>query len=129
MLRKNYLEKFKNHEVTDPIMEEVNNEATNKVLEEFNEKIVEEFAKEKIEELTKESIIKTGVVIDCEKLNVRKETFKDSEVLCTVNKGDEVKIDLGPIDDKPIPAEISFYKICTASGVEGYCMTKYINIR
>jgi len=40
-------------------------------------------------------------------------------VICTINCHAEVEIDeLESTDD--------FYKICTASGVEGYCMKKFI---
>lgn len=62
----------------------------------------------------------TGVVIECEKLNVRRGPYMISPVLCTVRLGEELII-----DEKESTNE--FYKVCTAEGTKGYCMKKFIN--
>ena len=62
---------------------------------------------------------KIGRVFGCTSLNVRKAPKTNATVICTINCHAEVEIDeLESTDD--------FYKICTASGIEGYCMKKFI---
>jgi len=63
-----------------------------------------------------------GVVVNCTKLNVRQEPITTATVICTLVALDEVMIDEEASTDE-------FYKICTVSGIEGYCMKKYIVIR
>lgn len=64
----------------------------------------------------------SGVVTDCLKLNVRKEPSADAEVLAIVDCLSEVMVDIdASIND--------FYKVCTAVGVEGFCMRKYIALK
>ena len=63
-----------------------------------------------------------GVVVNCNKLNVRKEANKDSEVLVVINKNEEVTI---TIED----STEDFYKVTTATGIEGYCMKQFINVK
>lgn len=62
-----------------------------------------------------------GVVIGCENLNIRSETNTNSRIVNVIKVGSEVSI-----DDKGSTEK--FYKICTSSGVEGYCMRQYISI-
>lgn len=64
----------------------------------------------------------TGVVTDCTKLNVRGQASPDADVLTTIPALTEVVIDINASTD-------GFYKICTAAGVEGFCMRKYIAVR
>ena len=66
----------------------------------------------------------TGVVDGCAKLNVRKEPYKDAEILCVIDKGEEVVFDT----EEEATYEY-FYKIVTAKGVKGYCMKQFINIK
>lgn len=66
----------------------------------------------------------TGIVSGCAKLNVRKEPYKDAEVLCVINKGEEVMFDT----EEEATYEY-FYKIVTAKGIKGYCMKQFINIK
>lgn len=63
-----------------------------------------------------------GVVVPA-KLNVRKQPSKDSEVLEVITKNSEVEIDLSDNEDT------MFYKVHTKSGIDGYCMTEFINIK
>ena len=76
-----------------------------------------------VEEVKQEIVLVDGIVSNCELLNVRKESSKDAEVLCTIGVNTMVKVDL-TVDKE---AE-EFYKIVTPNGVEGYCMKKFITI-
>lgn len=67
----------------------------------------------------------TGVVTDCLKLNVRSTPTDSSgkgNVVTTIECLTEVVIDMEGSTDR-------FYKICTASGIEGFCMRQYIAVR
>lgn len=61
-------------------------------------------------------------IVDCEKLYVRKEATTNSEPITIINKSEEVSIDLNESTE-------DFYKVHTTSGVEGYCMKKFINVK
>ena len=63
-----------------------------------------------------------GVVIDCLKLNVRKEPSGDAEVLAIIDALSKVTVDMDASSG-------AFYKVCTAAGVEGFCMRKYIALK
>lgn len=63
-----------------------------------------------------------GVVTDCLRLNIREEPTKDSAVVTIVTCLDELKIDLDNSTD-------DWYAVCTASGVEGFCMKKFVVVR
>ena len=63
-----------------------------------------------------------GVIFGCTKLNVRKEASVDSEVLTVINKGEEVEF-------TETDTVTGFTKVATSTGVEGYCMTKYIKVK
>lgn len=67
------------------------------------------------------SISKTveGMVVGCAKLNVREEANLFSDVVCTLNVTSEIEIDLEK-------STKDWFYICTASGIEGYCMRKYV---
>ena len=62
-----------------------------------------------------------GVVDGCEKLNMRKDFNKESDIVTIIAKGTELTINLSESTD-------DFYKVCTAAGIEGYCMKKFISI-
>lgn len=63
-----------------------------------------------------------GVVTDCLKLNIREKPTKDSRVVTVVTCLDELGIDMGDSND-------DWYAVCTATGIEGFCMKKYIAVR
>lgn len=65
----------------------------------------------------------TGVIVRCEKLNVREKPNKEAKVLYILDRSSEVKI------DTTASTTPDFYKVITASGVEGYCMAKYILVK
>lgn len=63
-----------------------------------------------------------GIVVGCEKLNVRKEPSVNSEVVFEFPRSMEVEI----FAEKS--TEDWFY-VCNAAGIEGFCMKKYIDSR
>lgn len=66
--------------------------------------------------------VKRGIVTNCNLLNVRKEPNSDAEVLFTIPYSTKVVIENYYSTD-------DFYKICTASGMEGFCMKTYVAIQ
>lgn len=64
----------------------------------------------------------SGVVTDCIKLNIRKAPVADAEILAVIELLSEVMVDMDNSTDE-------FYKVCTAAGIEGYCVKKYIALR
>lgn len=85
-----------------------------------------------IDEITNETPVETventeetktvfGVVDGCDSLNVRKESNKESDVLCIINKSTKIVIDLENSTE-------DFYKVSTSQGIDGYCMKKFISI-
>ena len=75
------------------------------------------------EEFTHEAEPETvpGTVVNCSRLNIRKNPDANAKVLCVVRASDEVEIE---VDDDLI----GWYHVHTASGVDGYCMEQYIEI-
>lgn len=63
-----------------------------------------------------------GVVTDCLRLNIREEPTKDSAIVTILTCLDELKINLDNSTD-------DWYAVCTASGVEGFCMKKFVAVR
>lgn len=66
------------------------------------------------------TVTQNGFVNDCEKLNVRTNPTTDSEVVCVINKNDEVIIE---------DVFGDWYSVTTKDGDEGYCMSKYITVK
>lgn len=68
-----------------------------------------------------ENTLVIGVVSNCVKLNVRDDPDVHGRVMCTINCGTEVEIDLSEsVND--------WYKVYLVSGVEGYCLNDFITI-
>lgn len=63
-----------------------------------------------------------GVVTNCLRLNIRKTPDKDSEVVVIATCLDELRVD-------PTASTDDWYAVCTASGMEGFCMKKFVAIR
>ena len=61
-----------------------------------------------------------GVVTNCNKLNVRAEPSVDAEVLYVLDVMSEIKINVNKSDNE-------WFNVCTASGIEGYCMRKFVD--
>lgn len=81
--------------------------------------IAEDTRVEETEEAVEDII---GVVTDCLKLNIRKEPDKDSKVVVVVTCLDELKID-------PATSTDDWYAVCTVTGIEGFCMKKFVAVR
>ena len=62
-----------------------------------------------------------GVIANCTKLNVRVAPNAKADVLCVLNVASEIEIDLTKSTDE-------WYHVCTATGIEGYCMRKFVNV-
>lgn len=84
-----------------------------------NESVETEPVNEAIENIDN---VKLGVVSDCIKLNVRKEPKVGAPITCEVDCGTELMIDEKESTDE-------FYKVCTAAGIEGFCMKKFIAVQ
>lgn len=65
---------------------------------------------------------RTGVVVDCVKLNVRKSPATDATILAEIPAGIKVQI----IDEESTK---DFHHVYTATGIEGFCMKKFIEIK
>lgn len=61
-----------------------------------------------------------GVVVNCTKLNVRVEPKINAEIVCVLDVMTEIEIDINKSTDE-------WFKVCTAAGVEGYSMRKFID--
>ncbi len=60
-----------------------------------------------------------GVITNCLNLNVRKEPKADADVLTIIPALSKVQVDTGASTDE-------FYKVWTETGIEGFCMKKYV---
>ena len=111
----------KNYSKFSEYFKNKNNESNNEIIEEPT--IIEEIFNSKIvENQNKEVEYIKGVVSVCEKLNMRKEANKESDVVTILSKNTEVKINLSESTD-------DFYKVTTSMGFEGFCMKKFIYVK
>ena len=62
-----------------------------------------------------------GVVVDCLKLNVREDAETGASIVGTINASTELIIDMAQSTSE-------FYKVITSSGIEGFCMKKFIRV-
>lgn len=87
------------------------------------EQIVEETVVEtpKAEEELIEVKTSFGIVTGCSRLNVRKKPNEKADVIKVINANDKVMI----FDDESTK---DWYKV-TVSGVEGFCMKRFITIK
>ena len=60
-----------------------------------------------------------GMVVGCAKLNVRKEPNLFADIVCALNVQSEIEIDVEKSNK-------DWFYICTATGIEGYCMRKFV---
>lgn len=67
-------------------------------------------------------IPRIGIVINCQKLNVRKGPSSYADALCTINETAEVLIE-------DMESSNEYYKVCTESGIEGFCNKNFIAIK
>ena len=64
----------------------------------------------------------TGMVDGWSKLNVRAEANLFADIVCVLDNRSEIAIDVGKSDR-------DWFFVCTATGVEGYCMRKFVEAR
>lgn len=89
----------------------------------INEEVEQLLEEDVVEvEVTEEGSLVKGKLVNCSRLNVREAADKEAEVLCVIDKGSEVTITLEESTE-------DFYKVCTSSGVEGFCMKQFIEIK
>ena len=62
-----------------------------------------------------------GIVSDCKKLRVRNYPELEANVICEIEVGSKVVIDENNSTEE-------FYKVCTETGIDGYCMKKFIKV-
>lgn len=74
-----------------------------------------------VEDDDQEVEMPVGVVVDCDRLNVRTQPSPMAAVVCTVERGEKLAIDKFESTDL-------FYKVYAEIGAEGYCMKQYIEI-
>lgn len=60
-----------------------------------------------------------GTVFNCSKLNVRSKPASDADIVAVLDVNSEVEIDMSR-------SAKDWYKVCTAAGVDGFCMRKFI---
>ena len=61
----------------------------------------------------------TGIVFNCAKLNVRLKPAADAMIACVLEAQTKVEIDMAR-------STSDWYHVITATGVEGFCMRKFI---
>lgn len=66
--------------------------------------------------------IMIGIVANCIKLNVREEPRADATIVCEVACQTELMIEEAESTEE-------FFKVCTAAGIEGFCMKKFIAVQ
>ena len=86
-----------------------------------NEEIAEEHVTEDAVSETEEPEIIIGVVTNCNKLNIREKPVKADNIICELNKGTELMIDLDNSTDE-------WYRVYLESGITGFCMKEYVEV-
>lgn len=81
--------------------------------------IIPEMVEETVETVTLPELV-TGTVVNCAKLNVREHPDIASAALCVLNAASELEINVSESTSE-------WFKVITATGVEGYCMRKFIS--
>lgn len=64
----------------------------------------------------------TAIVVNCAKLNVREEPSPRAEAVAVIDASNEVVV----YDSESFG---NYYKVCTASGIEGYCVKDYLKLK
>lgn len=94
----------------------------NQMSEEIKKDVVVEKNDNNTEKQPKVREPRNGAVVDCVKLNVRKSPAADATILAEIPVGTKVQI----IDKESTK---DFYHVCTATGIDGFCMKKFIKIK
>lgn len=110
----NYYKKFEEKKVAEET-EQVTPEVTPVVEPEVTTAVTPE------PEVSTEPETVKGVVFNCVKLNVREKPVAGSRVVKII----DVDTELAVTTDESFGI---FYKVCTTSGVEGYCVKDYVRL-
>ena len=134
MSNKNYNKMYNNSqtEVVEEVAEqEVETTATSEVIETVAEVEPEVEIQMAIEEVAEPEVLApveeteepaTAVVVGCAKLNVREEPAPNGAVVAVIDASNEVVV----YDSESFG---NYYKVCTASGIEGYCVKDYLKLK
>ena len=76
----------------------------------------------KMEQPVAEPEMAKGVVANCAKLNVRAEPKVTADIVCVLDNGSEININVAKSNK-------DWFAVCTAIGAEGYCMRKFVNVK
>lgn len=66
--------------------------------------------------------VKQAVVVNCARLNVRKEPSPTAPIVAEIPVSSEVEV----YENESVD---NYYKICTAIGAEGYCVKDYLKLK
>lgn len=84
-----------------------------------------EVVKEEVKSVEETPVVEikevTGTVVNCERLNVRKTPELGNNILGDILSGRKVQVNMDESTDQ-------YYKICSETGLDGYCMKGYIKI-
>ena len=111
----------KNHKgnrANTPVMDEAIPKEVSEVLEEVNSN---EEMTETSEKVLEEPTTVTGLVTNCVRLNIRRKTNINSEIVGGVKAGDKLTINLNQSTE-------DWLSVTTEDGVKGFCMKQYVNI-
>lgn len=126
MGKKNYNKMFKPESepvAETPVLDEVVEEVIEEVVESVEVEAEVEPELEPEPELDPENV-QLGKVVDCAQLNVRAEPSLSADLATDrpLKRNTELMI-------YPDESTDDFYKICTESGINGYCLKKFIEIQ
>lgn len=110
--------KHKRNRANTPVMDEAIPKEVSEVLEEVNSN---EEMTETSEEVLEEPTTVTGLVMNCVRLNIRRKTNINSEIVGGVKAGDKLAINLNQSTE-------DWLSVTTEDGVKGFCMKQYVNI-
>ena len=91
----------------------------------IDEEVVDEVVEEPetvVEETPEVQKTIYGTVVKCSMVNIRKNPEKNAPVVTTIRRNGTVIIDASE-------STAEFYKICTPSGIEGFCMREFIDVQ
>lgn len=94
-------------------------------VEETVEEVVKVETTEDVVEAVEEPTVNVPVyayVDKCEKLNVRKNPSKTADIACVIPAKSTVTIDMSKSTN-------DWYSVCTAAGIEGFCMKNFLTIK
>lgn len=82
--------------------------------------IVEDFI-ESVEKVASDLFRELPAHVNCPLLNVRVAPHPEADIVYQISKSTKIMV-------YPVYSTDDFYKICTATGIEGYCMKKFIDV-